>query len=261
MSSAGTIYTRELRQRFGYSATWVPNAEVRLGDVGTLDGHTYRRVASLGDFGIEFDVRESRTRGVYEFASAGSVSFGFKAEGEPGGPLSSLATAEAGISIDFSSGNASVFQAAGCTVAEISDQHRLGEQLLQLDSEDRWRREYVVVCELIRADRATVLVSSTSGAQVEFRTKAGIPLGPQSLVDAEAGLNLARSHGLALQIVTEGDLTPLFRARGIKRRLLQRPVFRRIGGARETHDDAVPASPAPPPTESEFAEMDYDDFD
>lgn len=253
MVSGATTYTRELRERFGYSATWVPNADVRLGDVGLLRGHSYERVSSLADFGLTFTVRESRARGVYDFASSGSVAFGFKAAGEAAGPLSKLTDAEAGIAIDFSSADASVFQAAGCTVSEISDQHTLGQQLLALKKEGRWPDDYAVVCEVISADRATILVSSSGNARIEFSAKSGVKLGPQSLVDADAGLNVTNSSGLGIQILAEGALTPLFRAKGIRQRFLSEPEFKTRGRGAST--------PAAEDGDDAFVDVDYQDFE
>jgi hypothetical protein len=257
MVSAAAAYTTALRERFGYSATWVPNAHVRLGDIGTLQGHAYERVASLADFGVDFEVRESHTRGTYEFASSGSVSFGFKAAGEPGSVLAGLAVTDAGLSVDFSSSDAAVFQAAGCSIAQVADQHRLGEELLRLHSEGRWPHHYVVVTEVIRADRATVLVAAASGARMEFKAQAGMQLGPLSLVAADAGLHLMRSQGMGVQIVAAGDLTPLFRARGIQRRLFREPVFATRGrGARRGEPNAGSSEPG-----AAFVEVDYADYD
>lgn len=258
MASAAGVYTRELRERFGYSATWVPNAEVRLGDVGLIRGHQYERVSSLADFGVAFDVRESRVRGAYSFASAGSVAFGFKAAGEPGAVASGLVEADAGVTIDFAASNASVFQAEGCTVSEIRDQHTLGQQVIELASDERWPDGYVVVCEVISADRTTVLVASEGGARVELRAKAGVPLGAHTLADADAGISLASSHGLGLQIVAEGKLTPLFRARGIARRFLSGPEFRTRGRGAGGHRGAANDEPSTAP---DFVELDYADFD
>jgi hypothetical protein len=262
MGVAAGSYTKALRERFGYSATWVPNTRVELGDVGLLQGNVYERVGSLDDFGLSFTTRESRARGVFEFTSSGSVTFGVKASGEPGTPLSALAVADAGLTVDFTSAESTVFQAAGCTVIEINDQHRVGEQLLELHEEGRWPDGYVIITEVIRAERATVLVASTSGARMEFTANVDVRLGPLSLVDAHAGLALVRSQGMGLQIVAEGELTPLFRAKGIRKRFLRGSEFR-TRGPLPAGAPTLPGSSAPPTPDAQdvFDEVDYVDFE
>jgi hypothetical protein len=36
-------YLHEMHQRFGYLATWLPNAKLELGDVGVLRGEEFRQ--------------------------------------------------------------------------------------------------------------------------------------------------------------------------------------------------------------------------
>jgi hypothetical protein len=253
VTAVNVQYTRELHDRFGYSATWVPTSEVRLGDVGVLRKHQYERVRTLADLDIGFERRNASSMGSLDHASSSGVSLTIKAAGELPLANSILAQADAGIAVSFDAEGAILFQAAACMVTSIEDQHALGEQLLQMYDRGDWPEEYVVVTEIVRAERATILISNSRAATIEFKTQANVHLSEYSLVDADVKLQVARSRNIGTQVVAEGELTPLFKAKGVRRRLLRPPDFRTRG------------APAPiSGTQSRpvfFGDVDYDHFD
>lgn len=252
MTAVNSRYAKELRQRFGYTATWLPNVPVRLGDIGTLYGHTYERIRTLADFGISFDSRPpiSMTTSL-EYASTGDVYITIKQKGELSIANSALAKADAGIIIEFGRAGAVVFQAGGCAVSSIEDQLSLADKLLAMYADGQWNRDYVVVTDVVHAEWTSVLVSKANAANIEFRLDADLM--HASLADASAaGLQVIRSHNIETQIIAKGGLTPLFKAKGIRPRLIQPPrVVSR--GQRPTSIDL-----------SEnfiFGDMDYEDFE
>ncbi len=52
MASPVNLYHREMHDRFGFLATWLPGDS---GDVGSLIGGRFRKVASLEELGIEVE--------------------------------------------------------------------------------------------------------------------------------------------------------------------------------------------------------------
>jgi len=251
MAKAHAQYTRELRKRFGYCATWLPTVEVRLGDVGVLEGYRFERVATLADFDLDFEVRTDSATAQLDYTSEGSVSFRIKAAGEVPTAASALTQVDAGISISFSAEHAVLFQAAECTTSSIENRHRLALALLQRFEDGQWPKRYVVVTSLVRALRTTILISAGRDAGIDLRASADVSLGEHSLADADAGLEIVSSRGVATRIVGEGGLTPLFQAIGVKKPFLR--------GARVTTrslDD-----PAPADDENVLGDVGYDTFD
>jgi hypothetical protein len=220
-AAANLRYINELRARFGYTPTWLPNTPVRLGDVGVLSSNGYERLRSLADFGISFHSRDSISSGSLEYISASEVSVMVKQEGQLPVGTSSLAQADGGITVIFGGTGAVLFQAAGCSISSIEDQHLLSDRLLALHAEGRWNIDYVVVTELVQAERTSVLISSANFAAAEFKVNGSFL--SASLVSANTDLKLIRSHNIGTQIVMEGGLTPLFKAKGIRRRFLRPP--------------------------------------
>jgi hypothetical protein len=252
VTAANVQYTRELRDRFGYSATWVPTSEIRIGDVGMLRHHEFERLATLADFGVSFDVRESRAEASIDYASEGAVSVAVKAAGQAPPVGLGLTLAEAGVIVSFGVKNAIVLQATGCVVASIENVHGLAKRMLDLYEGQRWPEDYVAVTEVVRAQGATVLISSASGGSVALTARGGVTLGPTSLGDVNAGLQVALSRDIDTQIVARGGLCPLFRARGIRKRWLRTPEVVRRGG--------TPVSVAQSDSDAFVDEVDYEDF-
>jgi hypothetical protein len=255
--SVNAQYTAEMRKRFGYSATWVPTTEVRLGDVGILRNYEYERVRTLKDFGIGFKIRTDPAMGILEYTSADSVSLDVKAASDiPTG--AKIADLGARVEVSFSKGNAVFFQASDCITTSIEDQHALGHSLLKLYEAGDWPEDYVVITEVIRAKRTTVLVSSGHNALIELAIKGDIKPGYYTLVDANAGISVSRVHNIGTQVVAERELTPLFKAKGIKKRLLRSPIFDRRGGSnRSSQQDGISDEERRPVF---VGDVDYDNY-
>jgi hypothetical protein len=196
--------------------------------VGRLRNYEYERVRTLKDFGVAFQVRKDPAVGLLEYTSEGSVSLDVKAAGDLPAKTE-ITDANAKVVVSFSRGEAVFFQASNCLATSIEDQHTLGQALLKLYEAGEWPEDYVVVTEVIRAARTTVLISNGSNAVIEFAVTGEVKLGNHTLVDADAGLRVARVRNIGTQILAEGELTPLFKAKGIKKRLLRSPAFERRG--------------------------------
>lgn len=213
-------YQRGMFERFGYLATWMPNASVRLGDVGVMSGRTFQRVTSLGDLGITFQVRKGSQPIDLSHSSEGKVSIDLSGSGAAeGGP----ARANAGASVVFGSKGSFVFQATGCVEHSIEDQAKLGRDVIaKYKSGEDWDPDWVVINTVVEAKCATVLVSSSSEGKVELTAKGALPPNGLALANADAGLHLSSIQGDVLHFVAQRGLTPLFRVSRIKRGLLAR---------------------------------------
>ena len=242
-----STYTKEIRKSLGYCATWLPNTMVRLGDIGVLKGHSYRRVGTAKDFGLEFTTREGPGLAVLDHKSADSVNVRINAAGDGGPIVKSVLPGEvrASLEIKFVSANAVMFQAGPTMIQEMEDLNAVGLRIMALYERGKWSDDYVLITELVRAERTTVLIASGAGATVVFSADAGVELGPTSLIDAKAGLKLENSRNIGTRIVSESGLTPLFRAFAVRKPILRRARFGPIRSKREPS----------------FTEVDYDDFD
>jgi hypothetical protein len=224
-------YTREMRRHFNYSATWLPTANVCVGDVGILTGGEYQRVGFLADFGIEYTTIAAPTIAALSYASANAVNMTVKLAGAVPIPGSALSPADAGIQLTFGAENAVFFQAADCASTSISNLVALESQIIARNGEQAWPADYVVIIEVLHAQCATIVISSSDNAMVELKARATVEISSATLADTNAGLQIAQSRNIGTQIIARGGLVPLFKAYGLRRRLFGRPKLAARGTA------------------------------
>ncbi|TAL34964.1 MAG: hypothetical protein EPN98_07870 [Phenylobacterium sp.] len=229
-------YVREMREHFGYSATWLPTIALRLGDVGRLTGGGYEPLGSLADFGIGFETRTGVAYAELSYVSSNAVTFTAKAAGATPAAGSALAHGDAGIQLSFAEKQAVFFQAAQCKTSEIAPLLVLEQQIVAAAEKGDWKKDYVVVTEVVEAQAATIVISSSGNALIELKAKAGASLAPATMVDLSADLSIAQSRDIGTQLVAQGGLAPLFRARSLHNRLMARPTLK----ARDVSNAASP---------------------
>jgi hypothetical protein len=216
MAKAWKQYTKEMAVKFGYFATWEPGVPLAVGDVGVIRRNLFTRISTLDDFKIKFDVRKDPTTTKLSHASSGKVKITFKAAGKPALPGSSLADAQAGVSIDFYSENATVFETIECRTEAIKDQVAVGKAVAELYAGGGWNKDWVVITEIISSGSGTVLISAAKNAKIELSASATVTGASFNLADAKLGLTIENSTNMHTSIVATEGLTPLFKARGLK---------------------------------------------
>jgi hypothetical protein len=222
-------YAREMNEKFGYFATWLPNVRVKLGDVGVVREHVFEPVSSLEQMGIAFVIDRDSQAADLDYTSSDAVSIETKVSGAVHDPA---AAADGSINISFSRANAVVFQASGCVTSKISDVRSLGDQILSLYHRDEWDLDHVVVTDLITAVGATILISNGQNAHIDLALKGQAAPAMAKLADANANVTVTRAVGIGTRIVGAAGLTPLFKAAGVRRRILRDDQFAR----REAND-------------------------
>jgi hypothetical protein len=206
-------YTREMYDRFGYLACWLPNITVALGDVGTIEGRRYARVTSLAELGVSFSTGEPSAVGDLEYTTSGAVDVALR------GGVDAGAQTAAALSVTFTGTGATYFRAEHCVVTAVTGLPSLEKQLLDLDD---WRADYVVVTELLRTGPAVILVSDDKGSGARAQVSAEAP----PVLTAGGRLAVTARSGLAARVTVADGATPLFRAMRLRRPIVGRPRLR-----------------------------------
>jgi len=225
MASAQKQYTDEMKKKFGYFATWNPGVPLKLGDIGTLRNNVFTRLSNLSLRGIEFEIRPDETKTPLEHNSEGSVSVTTKLSGTVAPQGSVLTNLDAGIIVEFSKENSTLFKANNTTSPSIKDNIKLGEQILQLYREGKWNKNWVIITELVEAENATVIISNNSNSRIELKANANIDAPTFDIADAEFKFSTQFSRGLETKIISAEALTPLFKVMGMKTRIFLPPIF------------------------------------
>lgn len=239
-------YAREIHDRFGYFASWLPNTRLELGDIGVQDGATFKRMTSLTELGLPFATRSGANLLDFTHTSSSGVTVetdidaavgadtGKPGEGKLAGGKLAVKLAEQG---------AVVFRAANCRVDEISDKVGLGAAVLELFRSGMWDAPWRIIDTVVHAESATIIVSDSAQASLELRAET--PLELSSLARLDAGIRVASQAGSVLHFVAAKGLSPLFTLAGIKQSLLAKLLGGKatFGGAAAREPEAV--SPAP----------------
>lgn len=216
MASPVKTYQRELK-KFGYRATWEPNAPVRLGQVGRLHAGAFVPYTSLEELGIEMKTDSSDGKATLEHNTEGGVKISTKASGQLSPEAGAvLGDTEAGLVIEFTKDNAVAFKANDTTNHQIVNLAEVEKRILDLSNTGRWNKRYVVVTNLITAGSTSVFVSRSSGGKVVLKANGELAPGKVDIADAAANFELAGSNKMETTIVGEGDLGPLYRVMRLK---------------------------------------------
>jgi hypothetical protein len=214
-----TQYAKELHSQFGYLATWLPTASLKLGDIGTIKDGVFERTGNLKDLGIEFTAETYPDASDLEYASADAVSQEIKGGGNVPGTAGSGGMVEATVGISFKRANAVLLQASRCNSSVISNIAEIADSILSRYADGEWPADQVLITDLISADTLTVVISSGANAEIDLSVKGDVGSGVAKLASANASYSVNKASSIGTRIIGQKGATPLFKARGIKRSL------------------------------------------
>jgi len=215
MADVGKLYAKELHHATSYVAAWLPNINVKLGDVGQLKGELFSVESTLKKLGISFKVRKGEEPTDFDYQS--KISMKVKAAGEVVAKTT-LPQAKAGVSIEFGKEGAFLFQAPGCMVDQIEDKAAVGNRVRELLEKKKWQPDWVVVDTLVKADCATILVSNSRNAALDLTAETAVTAA--NLANLKAGLSVNYQRGEVFRFIASEGLTPLFMLSGLKQSII-----------------------------------------
>lgn len=215
------IYSNEiynnLRPLYG---NWEPSQPLALGDYGALQGRIFVRLGSISQLGIQSGVRKDGKKDQKYFTSKGSTEVKFNAAGSV--PVGGAVNAKASLEVNFSSERAVFFNAAECEYSMMDDKAAVGAAIMKRYKRRTWKREWVVVTDVIQSGATTIAVSGGSSSNIVFEATGNVP--NINLADASAGLTIKSAKNVGYQIVAAQGLVPLIGLSGV------RPAFLWFGG-------------------------------
>ena len=224
MNALHVEYRKQLKSSLGFWASWLPSSRVEVGDIIRLNlknGIT-DRVGYLSDFGIVIDeIRETNLGTLQYYSSDSNI---VKLTGEASASIAPH-TSAIGLRVSFARSGGVVFHATDCTEIEIRDLKRLGEKILNLNESGNWDENSFVVTNTVRSERATIIISNSTNADLVLEADASVVGENIDLATISTGCTIKHNTGIGFQIVTNSTLTPLFLVSGISRSIFRKPVF------------------------------------
>ena len=123
----------------------------------------------------------------------------------------------------------------------IDNKPKLETDIKNLLRQNRWNRDWTVVDTLVRAGRATIIVSDSGDASLDLTAE--VPVTPANLTNVNAGLSVIHQRGAVIKFIAEDGLAPLFKLSRVKPSMFQRLRGTKNGGFyRELGGDRGPSS-------------------
>lgn len=234
--SIDKTYAAQIRDQTGMFAAWFPNAEIAIGDYGTVNGPLFEKLARLASV----PATPAPAKATYDFNinADRAINVDAKAMADAG-----VTSGNALLEVKFHKQAAVSFSAPDGVINRVADLLKLGRRLIDLEQSAQWKRkDYFIVFEVVTVPIATILVSQNAGAEIKFEVGAKTPINPQVMANLDTTSSLKMSKGVSTKIIGEGPLTPLFRLAFLKSRFLDDPEIKVYRGPSEAGPEQVEIS-------------------
>lgn len=221
-------YTDEVHEELDYLATWLPSARVRVGDVGVMQGRQLERNTTLDDLGVSFECENDDVAATFGFVSDGAVSVAATGEvsGEVFGAGGSAGTAA---DLRFTRANAVFFRVERAVVYRIGDLNAVKDAVLTLDTRAQWKRGWLVVTQVVLAQRCLVMVSGSNQASASLAVRTAALPAAGDIAAGEARVVVKGTHGMSYSEDIPTACTPLYQAFRVARGVVREARSRRVG--------------------------------
>lgn len=238
MVSPVRLYQREMHGNLGFFATWLPGDPIEIGDVGLLEAGRFRRMASLKDLGIPCEVDVSSTQQNVQFTS----TKGTRLTTSAGANAPTLVKAE--IKIGFSREGAFIFNAFKLRPRRLVNHSTVAEAILDAYRNHHWEQGWLLVETVHVAERATIVVSEDSSAELVLVADVAGALPTVSLANPRIGFTVASTRGKVVHIVGGRDLHPLYSCLRLKSTFFGEPSLQPVRGIGDVRLESAFSRPA-----------------
>jgi hypothetical protein len=219
-------YTSQVFKGMSYCAAWPPSNKVTLGEIALMmKDRTLERQLSISDLGLAIEDRighEVKDRG---WTSGSDVVFNPGAG--VGAPLHPGLDVDGRIKVSFTRKNAILLRLEQAHEQSLERIDRLRREMMRLDSAGEWDPNWVVITQVVHAQRLMVLVSERKSASADLKASMQVGADPLAVVNAQGELELLRSSGMSLQETGE-NLTPVYKALRVKPKWMRGSKIKQI---------------------------------
>jgi hypothetical protein len=224
MTELVDLYAAGVKRKLAnYWAAWLPATRFAIGDIGTLNGCLFEKVGTLDQLNLKHYAETDNDPSPLDLSSESGVDISFKAAGETNPLFTHVGAAEAGLRIELESQGAFILHAPETFGSEIGDRLNLRRQIIDAFSRGAWEKDWLVITRLVRATSASVVISRSSKASVEFTIRANLAGVVAPLGAAHAGISVRYQKGDTVSMIGGRNVTPLFQLSRLKTSLFAAP--------------------------------------
>jgi hypothetical protein len=224
MASPVKLYQREMHENLGFFPTWFPGDLIEVGDLGVFSEGKFRKMSSLKEVGIPFNVSQGVSKQNVQYSSTKGTSI------TPSAGAAVPGVAKAEISVNFSQAGAFVFHATGLSPRQIENRSQLAEAIVMAYKREKWNKDWLLVEALHTADVATIIVSEDNKAGVVLAANVNAPLIAISLADPKVSLSVTSVSGKVIHVVGANDIHPLYSCLRLKEHFFSDPSLVPVRG-------------------------------
>ncbi|MBV8253410.1 MAG: hypothetical protein JO154_12450 [Chitinophaga sp.] len=216
------FYVQHMFDTTQYRASWTPDMPIKLGDIGVLDQGLFTLTTTLEDQGLTFKTRESSGLLSLDYNSKNTRVTALN--GSTGTIPVSGVPMQANVEVKFEGSSGILFQFSNSKHVIISNIDELGDAILEKYDAGFWKKEWVIVTDIIQTDNTSLIISTTSNNTLQLACS--LPIAGGSLAVPGAKINVMNESGSSIKILGSTGLVPLFNVKGIRKPFLGNPVFK-----------------------------------
>jgi hypothetical protein len=205
MSDAAKFYQKTIHNRIQRLATWEPGDAVAVGELGVLHNGNFRRVTTLADLGIAFEVEKA---GITPHRSLTSIS-GVQLRSEAGGELP---RAGGRVLVGLQQAGAVLFEAARVQQERFANSLPIIEQLRERRERDDWDRSWVLIDQVWRVGRGTVIVATDDQVELALTLRGDSSIGLAALAEGIVEGEFELRRGDVYKLLGARNFTPMYSA-------------------------------------------------
>jgi hypothetical protein len=201
MAQADRIYKLQFRKHFtNHEANFPPSRPIELGAYGVMENGYFKRYGNIKDtFGIAYTPIPDESPSYETFKSEGSVGVKVGAKGDIGAGGVPLLKAQ--IEFSFSSEKSLFFSSAGVKYIQMKSLDSVGERLVELYKQNKWKKKYVLVSSILEAGNTLILISGSAQCNVVVEAKSD-KIKELDLADGSIEFGIKASSQVSYEILT-----------------------------------------------------------
>jgi len=223
-----------------YRANWTPDLPIQLGDIGVLEYGQFSIASSLQKQGLPFEVRESGGSLSLDYSSQNSTMRTIN--GNSGAVPVSGVPLQANLELSFKNDVGVLFQLSGSRRSIIANLDELGNEILERYRNGSWKKEWVIVTDVLTTDNTTIIISTTANNTLELACSL-LPGGGRNLALPGIDISVVNESGSSIKVLGSKQLIPLYNVKGIRHPFLGNPVFRSFHDGAPSGDIALTDQP------------------
>jgi hypothetical protein len=201
-------FTREIRTQWDRSPVWLPGTDVRVGDVGSIDGSSWKNAGDVSQYGVKPVTRYDQSRTAMEHISTHGVGIELASKAQGSTPI---AKARGSFLARFSESGAFIFRAEGTRGNQLRNVRQVQRAILRAWLKGEWDPDLGFVTEVVQAQSGIILIAKSKGGSASVQISASGKRTPPGKAAGSVSFAVSGSSSLQTNFVSNEPFAALYR--------------------------------------------------